>query len=31
MLGRSGWKSTGSHRAAFPGMIAKEQTPDRHN
>ena len=31
MLGRSDWRSMGSHRAAFPGMFAEDLAPDRHN
>ena len=32
MLGRSNWRSMGSHRAAFPGMFAEgRSSPDRHN
>ena len=30
MLGRSDWRSMGSHRAAFPGMFAEDLPPDRH-
>ena len=31
MLGRSDWRSRGSHRAAFPGMFAEDLAPDRRN
>ena len=29
MLGRSDWRSMGSHRTAFPGMFVEDLAPDR--